>query len=116
MALVRRFRAFADQRQTVEGCVLTVYATFTWAHALQEIPEAKCWRCKREHRCGDRLVCLAYHSEDVVRPRTIYHYRCIPSAWWAKHAGSLPAWDLPPDGSPAQAGTPSAASPTLSHD
>jgi len=83
---------------------------------LQDVPGAACWRCKKDYRRGDNLVHIAINSEDILKPEEIYHYRCIPPARWhfGKLAGSLPAWDLPSDESPAEnAGTSSAAGPTL---
>jgi hypothetical protein len=82
---------------------------------LQDDDAAVCWRCKKSYRRNDHLVHTAMNSSDTMRPYEIYHYRCIPSARWnqGKLAGSLPAWELPLDESPAEnSGTSSAVVPT----
>jgi len=116
MALVRRRRFITTNIvNRVHGCTADVSYRWITATVIQDVLGAVCWRCKREHRTGDHLVHIAFNSEDTLKPTEIYHYRCIPSARWnaGKLAGSLPAWELPCDESPAEnVGTSSAAVPT----
>lgn len=103
-------------RPSPDGYGVMVSWGFQSVTLIQDVPDAVCWRCKREYRRGDNLVHIAFTSLDTLKPDEIYHYRCIPSARWksANFAGSLPAWELPSDESPAEnAGTSSAAVPTL---
>ena len=116
MALVRRQRFILTNHTTRAASYGSLRVSLSWQGAcvLQDIDGAVCWRCKREYRRGDNLVHVERDSCDVVNPEKIYHYRCIPPARWHKLAGSLPAWDLPSDESPAEkSGTSSAVDPTI---
>jgi hypothetical protein len=114
MALIRRRRFILTEsisRPADYGVALS--SRWMQATVLQDVPDAVCWRCKTDYRRGDHLVHLAINSYDHVKANAIYHYRCIPPTRWRKVAGSLPAWELPSDESPAEnAGTSSAAGPT----
>lgn len=118
MSLVRRARFITTNisgRPSDDGYGWVTSCSWRHMNTIQDVPGAVCWRCKREHKRGDHLVHIQMNSEDAVKPEDIYHYRCIPSARWnqGKLAGSLPAWELPCDESPAEkSGTSSAATPT----
>ena len=116
MSLVRR-RRFMLTNSTVhvtEDCV-GIY-DIRWSSALDVLQtfDGVCHRCKHAYRKGDNLVYIKIDSEDSMEAASVYHYRCIPSARWnaGRLAGSLPAWDLPSDGS-AEKATPSAGDPTI---
>ena len=114
MARIRRQRYLLTNASLTDGGAFEYCWTFVCA--LQEVPGAICWRCKRATRRGDHLVHIRITSDDTLKPHEIYHYRCIPPAKWhgGKFAGSLPAWDLPSEESPVEkAGTSSAVGPTL---
>ena|ERR1041384_7325020 len=118
MSLVRRARYvitnYSVGPMDEETGSWPVRCSWSYIRAIQDVPSAICWRCKRANKRGDHLVHIAVNSDDVMKPYEIYHYRCIPSARWRVLAGSLPAWELPTDESPAEkSGTSSAATPTI---
>ncbi len=79
----------------------------------QDITGAICWRCKRELRQDDALVDVGISSWDTPKAKDTYHRRCIPPVMFHEVAGSLPAWDLSIESSPALAGTALVAGPTF---